>query len=168
VSGEHVELDSDPGGSKKAERTLNNKLGTSTSTVWFSAIVDGSGASEIHNVSLGDGLIVGQGTKATGSTTWMLSDQDGLIQDTGQSSDGRAFLVVRIDVITFSWGIFHGCTYQAKESAAFPRWSSPYCWRSSMQHSTRSSGAARATPTEHSATRVDDLRDRGHYRRSLD
>ncbi len=97
VSGAHVELDSDPGGFKKAERTLNNKLGTGTSTVWFSIIVDGTGASEVHNVSLGDGLFFGQGIKNSGSTTWVLSDQDGLIQDTGQSSDGRAFLVVRID-----------------------------------------------------------------------
>ena len=72
VSGAHVELDSDPGGFKKAERTLNNKLGTGTSTVWFSIIVDGTGTSEVHNVSLGDGLFFGQGIKNTGSTTWGL------------------------------------------------------------------------------------------------
>jgi hypothetical protein len=98
VSGEHVELDSDPGGFKKADRTLNNKLGTGpNSTVWFSAILDGTGASEINNVALGDGLFFGQGLKDSGTTTWGLADSDGLIDDTGISSDARAFLVVRID-----------------------------------------------------------------------
>ena len=97
AGGDHVELDSDPGGFKKADRPLNNKLGTGTSTVWLSAIVDGTGASEIHNVALGDGLYFGQGNKDSGGATWALNDAVGLVSDTGVSSDARSFLVVRID-----------------------------------------------------------------------
>ncbi|MBW2422487.1 MAG: hypothetical protein JRH19_28445 [Deltaproteobacteria bacterium] len=97
VSGEHIELDSDPGGYKKAERSMNDKVGVISETVWFSAILDGTASSEIHHISLSDGVSFGQGYKDQGATTWMLGDQDGLIQDTGLSSNARAFLVVRID-----------------------------------------------------------------------
>ena len=97
VSGGHVELDSDPGGFKKADRTLNYKLGTIDETFWFGAIIDGALAASVNNIGLGDGLFFGQGTKDSGTTTWGLADQNGLIADTGIAADAAAFLLVRVD-----------------------------------------------------------------------
>ncbi len=97
TSGGHVALDSDPGGFKKAERSLNSKVGTIPETYWLGAILDGSASSSVNNISLGDGLIFGQGLKDSGTTTWGLADQTGLIADTSIAADARAFLVVRID-----------------------------------------------------------------------
>ena len=95
--GNHVEIQSGVGSVKKIERTLNNKLGTGSDTVWMSMIFDGSAGSATHNLGLGDGLFIGQGGKDTGSTNWGLHDVDGLIGDTGISAANSAFLVVRID-----------------------------------------------------------------------
>ncbi|MBW2270704.1 MAG: PEP-CTERM sorting domain-containing protein [Deltaproteobacteria bacterium] len=82
---------------KKAERQLNDKVGSATETVWASFLLDGSSGSAVNNVSLGDGLFVGQGGKDSGSTNILLSDQDGLVADTGVSAATQLFLVVRID-----------------------------------------------------------------------
>ena len=78
-------------------RALNEKVGTGTETVWLSVLLDGSSASEISNISLGDSLFIGQGGKDDGATTWQLSDQDGLVSDTGISSSALAFLLLRVD-----------------------------------------------------------------------
>ncbi len=95
--GNRIEIESSQGSAKKVERTLNNKLGTGTATVWLSAIFDGTSSSEIHNFGLGDGLFFGQGGKDTGSTNWGLHDVNGQIDDSGISAANSAFLVLRID-----------------------------------------------------------------------
>ena len=64
AAGGHVALDSDPGGFKKAERSLNGKLGETPSTFWLSVVFSGSSASSVNNVSLGDGLFFGQKSNA--------------------------------------------------------------------------------------------------------
>ena len=97
VEANHVETQSDPGSPKKVDRPLNIKLGETPETFWMSAILTGSSTDSVNNVSLGDGLFLGQGGKDTGSTTWRLSDQDGLVSDTGVSADGQSFFVVRVD-----------------------------------------------------------------------
>ena len=97
VVGNHIETSVDVGSAKKATRSLNNKLGEVDETVWLSALVDGTSASDIHNLSLGDGLFIGQGGKNTGSTTFLLSDQDGVVGDTGVSSATLTLLVLRVD-----------------------------------------------------------------------
>lgn len=100
VEGGRIELGEDPGGVKKIERSLNDKIGadgTADSTIWLSAIFDGSPSSEIHNVGLGDGLFFGQGGKDSGTSSWALHDVNGLIGDTGISAAASAFLVVRIE-----------------------------------------------------------------------
>ncbi len=97
VVGNHIEIESSQGSPKRAERTLTDKLGTGTATVWMSAIFDGTSSSETHNIGLGDGLFFGQGAKDTGSTTWGLHDINGLIDDSGISAANSAFLLLRID-----------------------------------------------------------------------
>ena len=96
VEGNHLEIDSS-GSVKKVERQLNNKLGTGTETVWMSVILNGTPSSEIHNLSLGGGLFVGQGGENTGDNNWGLHDTDGEIGDSGISAMNDAFLLVRID-----------------------------------------------------------------------
>lgn len=97
VTGNHVELDADYGSALKATRQTNGKLGTVVETVWMSVLLQGSGTSAVNNVSLGDGVFIGQGGKDTGSATWQISDQDGLVSDTGISASGLAMLVLRVD-----------------------------------------------------------------------
>jgi hypothetical protein len=97
VEANHVETQVDDGSLKKVDRPLNITLGQVEETVWISAIIDGSSTNAINNVSLGDGLFLGQGGENTGSTTWQLGDRDGLVSDTGVSSDGQEFIVVRVD-----------------------------------------------------------------------
>ena len=97
VLGNHIETSVDVGSAKKITRSLNDKLGEVDETVWLSALIDGTATNKIHNLSLGVGLYIGQGGKNTGSTTWMLSDQDGVVQDTGSSSDGVTLLLLRVD-----------------------------------------------------------------------
>ena len=97
VAGNHVELSGSFGSPKQATRPLNTQLGTGSETVWLSLILDGSTASEINNISLGDGLFIGQGGKVTGALTWQLGDPDGLVADTGILASELAFLVARID-----------------------------------------------------------------------
>ncbi len=97
VVGNHIEIDADYGSVKTVNRYFNQTLGTITETFWMGAIIDGSTGSDIHNVSLGVGVYFGQGGKVTGSTTWQLSDQDGLVADTGIDASGSAFLVIRVD-----------------------------------------------------------------------
>ena len=95
--GNHIEIESTQGSVKKVERSLNNKLGTGTATVWMSVIIDGTSSSAINNLGLGDGLFVGQGGKDTGSTNWGLHDINGQIGDSGISAGNTAILLVRID-----------------------------------------------------------------------
>jgi len=96
VEGNHIGLAS---GSdiKKAERQLNGSLGSATETIWLSFIFEGSSGSAVNNFSLGDGLFVGQGSKDSGGTNLWLSDQDGLISDTGVSAASQSYLVARVD-----------------------------------------------------------------------
>ena len=82
---------------KTVNRPLTSKLGSVMETVWVSCILGGSAGSEINNFGFGDGLFIGQGGKDTGSATFQLSDQDGLIADTGVSAATQAFLVARVD-----------------------------------------------------------------------
>ena len=96
VSGNRIGLGSGSD-TKKVERQLNQKLGSVTETVWLSVLLQGSGGSDVTNISLGDGLFVGQGDKDSGSTTIWLSDQDGLIDDSGISAAAQSFLMVRVD-----------------------------------------------------------------------
>ena len=97
VEASHVELQVDLGSPQRVDRPLDIRLGQVDETVWISAIVDGSSTNAINNVSLGDGLFLGQGGENMGSTTWQLSDRDGLVSDTGVSSDGQELVVVRVD-----------------------------------------------------------------------
>jgi hypothetical protein len=97
VEANHVEVQVDLGSTQKVDRPLDIRLGQVDETVWISAIVDGSSTNAINNVSLGDGLFLGQGGENMGSTTWQLGDRDGLVSDTGVSSDGQQFIVARID-----------------------------------------------------------------------
>jgi hypothetical protein len=97
VVGNHIESAADNGSANTVSRPLNDKIGDTNGTFWMSVLLDGSSSSAIHNASLGAGLFIGQGGKDTGSTTWLLSDQDGLVGDTGVSSDGLALLVLRVD-----------------------------------------------------------------------
>ena len=97
VEANHVEIQVDLGSPMKVDRPLNIKLGQVDETVWMSAILDGSSTNAINNVSLGDGLFLGQGGENMGGTTWQLSDRDGLVSDTGVSSDSQEFVVVRVD-----------------------------------------------------------------------
>ena len=107
VLGNRIESSFDSGSPNKVTRPLNNKLGLVDETIWLSAILDGTSTTSILNLSLGDGLFFGQGGKDFGGTTWQLSDQDGLVSDTGISSDSRVFIVVRIDFTAsgdeFAW-----------------------------------------------------------------
>ena len=96
VSGNRIGLDSGSD-TKKAERQITDKVGTTSETVWLSFLFEGSSATTINNVSIGDGLFVGQGGKDGGSSTIWLSDQDGLVGDTGISADSQSFLVARVD-----------------------------------------------------------------------
>lgn len=82
---------------EKAERQLNDKVGSATETVWLSFILGGSSGSATNHVSLGDGLFVGRGSKDTGGSNLWLSDQDGLIDDSGISAAAQSFVVARVD-----------------------------------------------------------------------
>ena len=82
---------------KKSVRPLNNKVGEGTETVWVSVIIDGSGGNKRNNLSLGDGLFIGQGTKDSGTDRLGLSDADGLLDESGTTPDDPHFLVVRVD-----------------------------------------------------------------------
>jgi hypothetical protein len=97
VEGSHVETQVDVGSPQRVDRPLNIKLGEVDETVWMSAILVGSSTDSINNVSLGDGLFLGQGGENTGTTTWQLSDRDDNYYDTGVSADSQAFIVVRVD-----------------------------------------------------------------------
>jgi hypothetical protein len=97
VEGSHVEVQAGVGSVKKVDRPLNINLGEVEETVWMSAILVGSSTDSINNVSLGDGLFLGQGGENTGSTTWQLSDRDDQVYDTGVSADSQEFIVVRVD-----------------------------------------------------------------------